>query len=260
MPIAKPGLALTYRTGVNKGPGFWFAVFLSLLSYFTAVIAFWDRLPRSGKFAHLLRGPGSGFLSQRPARRSTHSPGLGSSFALGSKGFGGSFVLAWQANFADHSGICGTPTPTSTSLSSLVAAVGKVHLFSGHRPQLKARQDRTAHLFSNLADKSVVDADGVYCSGCSSKRSGSYIDIRAGRPGYTRRRARHHKGPLLAASPVDNTPPTLLRHLGEVHFDPVPQAPPKRPRSWALKAQRGRGRGAHAPHHHLHVRPSAAGL
>ena len=26
------GFALAYRTGVNKGPGFWFAVFLSLLS------------------------------------------------------------------------------------------------------------------------------------------------------------------------------------------------------------------------------------
>ena len=33
MPIrSKPGFALAYRTGVSKGPGFWFAVFLSLLS------------------------------------------------------------------------------------------------------------------------------------------------------------------------------------------------------------------------------------
>ena len=32
LPMVKAGFALTYRTGVNKGPGFWFAVFLSLLS------------------------------------------------------------------------------------------------------------------------------------------------------------------------------------------------------------------------------------
>ena len=32
MPIIETGFALAYRTGVNKGPGFWFAVFLSLLS------------------------------------------------------------------------------------------------------------------------------------------------------------------------------------------------------------------------------------
>ena len=32
MPRSKTGFALAYRTGVNKGPGFWFAVFLSLLS------------------------------------------------------------------------------------------------------------------------------------------------------------------------------------------------------------------------------------
>ena len=32
MPIIKTGFALAYRTGVCKGPGFWFAVFLSLLS------------------------------------------------------------------------------------------------------------------------------------------------------------------------------------------------------------------------------------
>ena len=31
MPIIETGFALAYRTGVNKGPGFWFAVFLSLL-------------------------------------------------------------------------------------------------------------------------------------------------------------------------------------------------------------------------------------
>ena len=30
MPIIKTGFALAYRTGVNKGPGFWFAVFVSL--------------------------------------------------------------------------------------------------------------------------------------------------------------------------------------------------------------------------------------
>ena len=34
MPRSKPGFALPYRTGVNKGPGFWFAVFLSLLSIY----------------------------------------------------------------------------------------------------------------------------------------------------------------------------------------------------------------------------------
>ena len=28
---SKPGFALAYRTGVNKGPSFWFALFLSLL-------------------------------------------------------------------------------------------------------------------------------------------------------------------------------------------------------------------------------------
>ena len=33
MPIIETGVALAYRTGVNKGPGFWFAVFLSLLSF-----------------------------------------------------------------------------------------------------------------------------------------------------------------------------------------------------------------------------------
>ena len=33
MPISKTGFALAYRTGVDKGPGFWFAVFLSLLSF-----------------------------------------------------------------------------------------------------------------------------------------------------------------------------------------------------------------------------------
>ena len=32
MSRSKPGFALAYRTGVNKGAGFWFAVFLSLLS------------------------------------------------------------------------------------------------------------------------------------------------------------------------------------------------------------------------------------
>ena len=32
MPIIETGFALAYRTGVNKGPGFWFAVFLSLLA------------------------------------------------------------------------------------------------------------------------------------------------------------------------------------------------------------------------------------
>ena len=39
MPIrSKPGFALAYRTGVNKGPGFWFALFLSLLSSKTTII------------------------------------------------------------------------------------------------------------------------------------------------------------------------------------------------------------------------------
>ena len=32
MPIKKPGFALTCQTGVNKGLGFWFAVFLSVWS------------------------------------------------------------------------------------------------------------------------------------------------------------------------------------------------------------------------------------
>ena len=33
MPIIEAGFALAYRTGVNKGPGFWFAALFSLLSY-----------------------------------------------------------------------------------------------------------------------------------------------------------------------------------------------------------------------------------
>ena len=38
-PMKKPGSALTYRTGVNKGPGLWFAVFLSLSSSFGPFLA-----------------------------------------------------------------------------------------------------------------------------------------------------------------------------------------------------------------------------
>ena len=68
-----------------------------------------------------------------------------------------SSLLAWQADFTDNSyrHLLDAYPDLYTTLSLLVAAISKVHLFNGHRPQLMARQDRTAHLFSNPAPRQV---------------------------------------------------------------------------------------------------------
>ena len=66
---SNPGFALACRAGVNKGPGFWFALFLSLLSGYQPELLFGIRPPQSGSQRTFVHGPGSGLLGQRTQGR-----------------------------------------------------------------------------------------------------------------------------------------------------------------------------------------------